>query len=118
MNPDEFWQYLERIVAGSRLIIDRPKGSRHPSYPEIVYPLDYGYLDRTTSSDGNGIDVWASASGARDLSAAILTVDLLKHDAEIKILLGCTEDEIQTIFMFHNENDMRSILVRKPKEQK
>jgi inorganic pyrophosphatase len=118
MNPDDFWLYLERLAAGSHLIIDRPKGSRHPHYPEIVYPLDYGYLDGTTSGDGDGIDVWASASGARDLSAVILTVDLHKRDAEIKILLGCTEDEIQTFLMFHNENDMRSILVCKPKEQK
>ncbi|HEY5269754.1 MAG TPA: hypothetical protein VII97_05420 [Anaerolineales bacterium] len=118
MNPDEFWQYLERLVAGSRVIIDRPKGSQHPHYPDIVYPLDYGYLDGTTSSDGDGIDVWASASGSRDLSAVILTVDLHKRDAEIKILLGCTEEEIQTILVFHNENDLRAILVPKPKEQK
>jgi len=116
MNPDDFWQYLERLVAGSRVIIDRPKGSHHPHYPDIVYPLDYGYLDGTTSGDGSGIDVWAGASGTRDLSVVILTVDLHKRDAEIKILLGCTEDEIQTILVFHNENDMRATLVRKPKE--
>lgn len=116
MNPGDFWRYLERLVAESRVIIDRPKGSHHPHYPDIVYPLDYGYLDGTTSGDGSGIDVWAGASGTRDLSAVILTVDLHKRDAEIKILLGCTEDEIQTILDFHNENDMRATLVHKPKE--
>ena len=115
MNPDDFWQYLERLVAESRVIIDRPKGSHHPHYPDIVYPLDYGYLVGTTSGDGSGIDVWTGASGTRDLSVVILTVDLHKRDAEIKILLGCTEDEIQTILVFHNENDMRATLVRKPK---
>ncbi|MBE3068120.1 MAG: inorganic pyrophosphatase [Chloroflexi bacterium] len=103
---------------GNHVIIDRPKGSRHPQFPNIVYPLDYGYLDGTTSGDGGGIDAWAGASGTRDLSAVILTVDLHKRDAEIKILLGCTEDEIQTILAFHNENDMRATLIRKPKEQK
>lgn len=118
MNPDDLWQYVERLVAGSRVIIDRPKGSRHPQFPNIVYPLDYGYLDGTTSGDGGRIDAWAGASGTRDLSAVILTVDLHKRDAEIKILLGCTEDEIQTILAFHNENDMRATLIRKPKEQK
>jgi inorganic pyrophosphatase len=117
MNPDEFWSYLERMITGSRLIIDRPKGSRHPHFPDIIYPLDYGYLDSTISSDGSGIDVWIGASGTRDLSAVILTVNLHKRDAEIKILLGCTEDEIQGILAFHNQNDIRAILVRKPKEQ-
>ena len=116
MNPDDFWRHLERLVAESRVIIDRPKGSHHPHYPDILYPLDYGYLDRTTSGDGSGIDVWAGASGTRDLSAVILTVDLHKRAAEIKILLGCSEDEIQTILEFHNENDMRATLVHKPKE--
>jgi inorganic pyrophosphatase len=24
----------------------------------MIYPLDYGYLEITTSSDGGGIDVW------------------------------------------------------------
>jgi len=116
MNPDEFWQYLERLVAESRIILDRQKGSQHPHYPNIVYPLDYGYLDGTASSDGGGIDIWCGASGTRDLSAVILTVDLNKRDAEVKILLGCAEEEIQTILAFHNENDMRATLVRKPKE--
>ncbi|MBE3117594.1 MAG: inorganic pyrophosphatase [Candidatus Atribacteria bacterium] len=116
MNPDDFWRYLERLVAESRVIIDRPKGSHHPHYPDIVYPLDYGYLVGTTSGDGSGIDVWTGASGTRDLSVVILTVDLHKRDAEIKILLGCSEDEIQTILEFYNENDMRATLVHKPKE--
>ena len=117
MNSGEFWSYLENLVAGSRLIIDRPKGSHHPHYPEIVYPLDYGYLDETCSGDGSGIDVWVGSSGNQDLAAVILMVDLHKRDSEIKILLGCTEEEIQTILLFHNGNSMRVTLVRKPKEQ-
>jgi len=117
-NPDEFWQYLERLVAGNRIMIDRPMGSPHPRYPDIIYPLDYGYLDNTSSGDGAGIDVWTSASGSRDLSAVILAVDSHKRDAEIKLLLGCTEAEIQTILRFHNGNNMRAMLVRKPKESK
>jgi inorganic pyrophosphatase len=118
MNPDKFWQYLERLVTGSRVNIDRPKGSHHPDYPDIVYPLNYGYLEGTASGDGNGIDVWVGTAGTHELSAIILTVDLRKRDAEIKILLCCSEDEIQTILVFHNENDMRATLVRKPKEKK
>jgi len=118
MDPGDFWQYLERLIVGNRVIIDRPKGSHHPRFPDIVYPQDYGYLDGTTSGDGGRIDVWAGASGTQELSAVILTVDLHKRDAEIKILLGCSENEIQTILAFHNKNDMRAILVRKHKEQK
>ena len=35
-------------------MIDRPKDS---PYPDIIYPLDYSYLEDTYSSDNGGIDV-------------------------------------------------------------
>jgi inorganic pyrophosphatase len=114
---DDFWTYLDRLVAESQIVIDRPKGSHHPRFPEIVYPLDYGYLDGTTAGDGGGIDVWRGSRKAGTLSAVIMTVDLHKRDTEIKILLGCTETEIQTILDFHNDHDMRAALVRRPRKE-
>ena len=81
---DGFWKYLDQIISESRIVIDRPKGSRHPRFPEIVYPLDYGYLEGTTASDGGGIDLYLGSRGTRHLSAIILTVDTFKRDAEIK----------------------------------
>jgi inorganic pyrophosphatase len=115
-SSPNFWNYLDQLVDSHPLVIDRPRGSHHPRFPEIVYPLDYGFLEGTTSSDGGGVDVWLGPSGSRHLSAVILTVDLHKRDAEIKLLLGCTEQEIQTILDFHNADDMRATLIRRPKE--
>ena len=114
-SPDSFWDYLENLVVSSPLKIDRPKGARHPRYPEMIYPLDYGFLAGTLAADGGGIDVWLGTSGSRDLCGVILTVDLHKRDSEIKILLGCTGQEIQTILDFHNNNSMRAHLVLRPK---
>ena len=113
----EFWKALDRLVAESRVVIDRPKGTRHPRYPELAYPLDYGYLEGTTSGDGGGIDVWLGASGSGDLSAVILTVDAFKRDAEIKLLLGCSEEETQIALACSNNDKMRALLVRRPKEE-
>jgi inorganic pyrophosphatase len=109
-----FWEHLDLLVISQPLVIDRPRGSHHPRFQEIIYPLDYGYLEGTISGDGGGIDVWLGASGTRHLSAVILTVDLHKRDTEIKFLLGCSEQEIQTILSFHNDSDMRATLVRRP----
>jgi inorganic pyrophosphatase len=112
-----FWDYLDQLVASRPLVIDRPKGSPHPRFPEILYPLDYGYLEGTTSGDGGGIDAWLGVSGTRDLSAVILTVDLLKSDVEIKMMLGCSKEELQTILVFHNKSSrMRATLIRRPAE--
>ena len=59
MNPDTpFWQGMTQLLITNSLVIDRRKGTTHPRYPQLIYPLDYGYLENTTSSNGGGIDVW------------------------------------------------------------
>ena len=114
MYGKEFWAALDKLVASSSIIIDRPKGSAHPRYTEYIYPLDYGYLDGTSSMDGEGIDLWLGSKADKDLTALLCTVDLVKRDSEIKLLLGCTEDEIQTVLKFHNQHElMRGMLVRR-----
>jgi inorganic pyrophosphatase len=112
-NSGDFWTHLDQLVATSRIVIDRPKGTAHPRYPEVIYPVDYGYLDGTTTVDGGGIDVWRGTTGAARPDAILCTVDLLKRDAEIKILLGCSDEEQQTILDFHNGETMRALLVRR-----
>jgi len=45
MNPDtSFWNEMANLTAANSIVIDRPKGSPHPCYPKVIYPLDYGYL--------------------------------------------------------------------------
>ena len=111
MTPDtSFWQSLSRLLNTNSLIIDRPTGSTHPRYPDMIYPLDYGYLDNTTSSDGGGIDVWLGSlntlmneDGLKTLTGILCTFDTLKRDAEIKLLIACNTEDIQTIRDFHKE---------------
>lgn len=112
---DAFWAALDQLMASSRLVIDRPKGTAHPRYPEMIYPLDYGYLADTTAMDGGGIDVWAGSDPARGLDAVMVTVDLVKRDSEIKLLIGCTEDEKQLVWHQHNDSEsMKGMLIRRP----
>ncbi len=115
----DFWTHLDLLMANSRIVIDRPKGSAHPRYPTVIYPLDYGYLDGTTAGDGAGIDVWSGSSttyqGNRP-NAILCTVDLVKQDAEIKILMGCTEDDIETILSFTNGGGMMQGMVVRRKD--
>ena len=106
-----FWGYLDRLVSGSQLVIDRPRGSAHPRFPELIYPLDYGYLEGTTTVDGGGIDLFLGTLPEKSLDALALTVDLEKRDAEIKLLLGCSQAEKQTVLDFLNGTHMRACLI-------
>jgi inorganic pyrophosphatase len=112
----DFWLALDRLIADSELVIDRPKGSRHPRY-SYMYPVDYGYLKDTSSVDGGGIDVWRGSDDDQRLDAIICTVDLVKKDSEIKLLIGCTNEEKQIIYDFHSQGPyMKGILIPRDQE--
>ena len=55
--PTKFWAAAEELVATSEIVIDRPKGSRHPQLPEVIYPVAYGYLRGTTATDGESSSI-------------------------------------------------------------
>lgn len=115
MDPtDGFWQALDELVARSQVVIDRPRGTVHPRYPAMRYEVDYGYLDGTQAMDGGGVDVWRGSDPTGLLDAVVCTVDLVKGDTEVKLLIGCTEEEKQAILRFHNDSrHMKGILVRR-----
>ena len=111
---NDFWQAIDALCAQSQVVIDRPKGTPHPRYPEFIYPMDYGYLQGTSSMDGGGIDVWVGTRGDRAIDAVMCVVDLLKRDSEIKLLIGCTEAEKEIVCRVHNETEyQKGILIRR-----
>lgn len=114
MPNNDFWGVLDELVAGAEICIDRPRGTAHPRYPDLVYPLDYGYLKHTTSGDGAGIDVWRGSLPERRVTAVVCTVDIIKRDSEIKLLIGCTEDEARTILAIHNSGPQAALLLSRP----
>jgi inorganic pyrophosphatase len=112
MSARPFWAKMASLVSGASVVIDRPKGSAHPRYPELIYPLDYGYLTGTHSGDGKGIDVWIGSLRNHAITGVVCTIDLEKRDTEIKILLGCSRAEQHRMLSFHNGGNAGAILVR------
>ncbi|MCR5622451.1 MAG: GNAT family N-acetyltransferase [Treponema sp.] len=53
-TPD-YGGILGREVSGT---IDRPLGSPHPRHPEMIYPVNYGYVDGVIAGDGAEQDVY------------------------------------------------------------
>jgi len=109
-----FWQKFDELLKTQKMVIDRPKNTRHPRFPEMVFPIDYGYLEGTQSQDGGGIDLWSGTAGHRNLIAIVVTLDIMKKDSEIKLLIGCTEEEIRNIEEFHNCYYQVGLLIRRP----
>ncbi len=110
-NNALFWQKLDTIFLSSKLEIDRPKNSCHYKYSNLVYPVDYGYLKDTRGSDMQPIDVFKGTTPTMQIQAVIISADILKKDCEVKLLMGCNEDEIYDIMLFLNQTEYQKALI-------
>lgn len=50
--------YSDIIGKNVKGIIDRPLGSAHPRHKEMIYPINYGYVDGVFAGDGAEQDVY------------------------------------------------------------
>lgn len=41
-----------------KVIIDRPLGSVHPKYPNLIYQINYGYIEGMIAGDGEYQDAY------------------------------------------------------------
>lgn len=117
-NNAFFWQKLDTLMFSSDCTIDRPKGSTHFKYSNLVYPVDYGFLsDTTAGSDQDPIDLFKGSVPAHTVDAIAVSADILKKDCEVKLLVGCTEEEILSILRFLNQTEFqKAILIRRGDE--
>ena len=55
IRHQDYSSILGRQVSGT---IDRPLGSTHPRHPDMVYPVNYGYVEGVMAGDGAEQDVY------------------------------------------------------------
>lgn len=95
------WDLWDRAIATAGITLDRPRHSRHPVWRDIVYPLDYGYLNGVMGEDGEELDVFVGTA-ATGLVGLERTVDHRKGDTEDKLLYNCSPAEIYLVHGFLN----------------
>jgi len=90
--------YLGKTV---QVTIDRPLGSTHPRHRDIVYPINYGFIEHTTGGDGEEIDVYLLGVDVpvKSYSAVIVGVVCREDDDEDKLIaapngISFTADEM------------------------
>jgi inorganic pyrophosphatase len=111
-RDQSFWLDMAQLAKTNKVVLDRPKGKSHPHFSKMIYPLDYGYLEGTTAGDGDGIDVWFGSLESKTLTGILCTFDKIKRDAEIKLLINCTKEDIQVIREFLGE--MHTLFIPNP----
>ena len=96
------WTRWEALVAANGVTLDRPRGHPHPAFPDILYPLDYGYVNGTSSRDGDAVDAFVGSRPDLGLVGILLTRDHVRGDREVKLLLGMAPDEVYLAHGFLN----------------
>jgi len=116
-NNAFFWQKLDSIYFASSIVITQPQGSTHPTFKNLIYPVDYGYLNETLSQDELGIAIYKGKGSAYLVEAILVAADILKKDIEVKLLVGCSQDEVNQILRFVNQTEyQKTIIVRRGNE--
>lgn len=113
------WTAHETLIRENGLSIDRPRHTRHPKFPEIVYPIDYGYINGTEGEDGDEIDVFIGTAQT-GLVAAMRTTDHRKGDTEYKLLYNCSPTEVYLVNGFINFAPalmVGELLMRRPMDE-
>ena len=73
------------------LLVDRPLGTSHPNFPDLIYPVNYGFVPDTRTGDGEEVDAY-----------------VLGVDAPLKRFAG------QCIAVIHRLDDVEGKLVVAP----
>lgn len=54
MNEEKNYPLGEKV----KVTVDRPKGSTHPDHSDLVYEINYGYIDGIIAPDGEEQDCY------------------------------------------------------------
>jgi inorganic pyrophosphatase len=112
------WAAHDALIREHGLTIDRPRFSRHPVYADIVYPIDYGYVNHTVGEDGDELDCFIGTAPT-GLVGVLRTTDHRKGDQEFKLLYNCSPTEVYVIHGFINFAPslmVGELLMREPME--
>ena len=83
----DYSSILGRQVSGT---IDRPMGSAHPRHPDMIYPINYGYVDGVFAGDGAEQDVYVFgvSEPIRTFTGTVIAVLHRLNDCEDKWIVS------------------------------
>lgn len=99
--------YLGKTV---NIKIDRPVGSIHPKHPDMIYPINYGYIPNVFSGDGEELDVYLLGVDApvKEYTARVIGIVHRHNDVEDKLVAApegviFTKEEIEKEVHFQEQ---------------
>lgn len=93
-----------------KVVIDRPLGSRHPNYPDLIYPVNYGYLPNFIGGDGEEQDAYLLGVNLpiEEFEGKVIAIIQRENDCENKLVVApsdssFTDEEILSAVNFQEK---------------
>ena len=90
--------------------VDRPLGSCHPNYPDLYYPINYGYIEGIIAPDGEEQDAYILGVNVpvETFTGTIIAIIHRNDDVEEKWVvapegLTFSKDEINAMVHFQEQ---------------
>ncbi|MBR6221562.1 MAG: RluA family pseudouridine synthase [Clostridia bacterium] len=95
--PEGLMADADILGATVTVTMDRPLGSRHPSHPDMIYPVNYGFIRGLPAADGEDQDAYVLGPEAplEALTGRVAAIVRRRDDAEDKWVVcpaGCSPD--------------------------
>lgn len=114
MNNAYFWQKLDTLILSLDYKLIRSQGDIHPQYPNLVYPMEYGYLTDPDKEDSIVTRAFRGSLPNKRCDAIIVGIDILQKGMDIKCLIGCSEQEQMACLEFLNQTAFqKTVLIRR-----
>ena len=83
---------IGKTVTGT---VDRPIGSRHPRHPDMVYPVNYGFVEGVIAGDGEEQDVYVLGTDEpiRSFEGRVIAVYHRFDDVEDKWVVSLDDSD-------------------------
>ena len=90
--------------------VDRPLGSAHPKYPNLIYPVNYGFVEGIFAPDGEEQDAYILGINVPlpSFEGKIIAIIHRKNDVEDKWVvapqnMSFDKDDIQKLTYFQEK---------------
>ena len=73
-----------------KVTVDRPLGSRHPKHKNIIYPINYGYIEGIIAPDGEEQDAYilGGRGPIKEFIGKVIAIIHRNDDVEEKLVVA------------------------------
>lgn len=92
------------------VVVDRPMGSAHPDHPDMIYPVNYGYVPGILAPDGEEQDAYILGVGypLKSFRGRVIAIVHRMNDVEDKWVVAVegknlSQEEILSNIQFQEQ---------------